>query len=474
MLTASVDQLLATLTFQDELDLYFIFLVCYAIQSDPQAVRYTLWQFNCYFFSWTIILNIARNSVTWEGLPTFASFKSLPDSITSELSEMLVRKLLGQSTTMCNYLVHEVLAQLADLLPSRLSVRLPHLSKSLQSLPHLLRSAGDSHNPTSMARWKYLKIKMFYSLEYTLTHDVIRRKLHKHIRGSIQFSGRPGDPLSDVLNHVLRRTLWRRSLSRVVRKATTRFLRHEDPDEGSFPSIDSVMWDSVAEIISREAIYTFQDNVLGIFVDLVHRVVTSCVKQSGTAAAPDTKASLDSISQVVQDTIDASMSDVLKESLSNVVWEAAGRGKEINKAIARAMGSVVADILQDSQLPFALKVRNPWSIKDPALLKSEIHWHVARWAKKATTGVDVQVSHTMLEQYFDYRIMAHSRGVRRLDVVKGHTVHTKKELRNAMQRVWEVVSGISDADGNSEEESQSMSDMDDSADEGSRSPSASF
>ncbi|KAG9074998.1 hypothetical protein FRC06_010337, partial [Ceratobasidium sp. 370] len=112
---------LAILTFQNDLDLLYIFLVCYGIQSDPHAVRYTLLQFNCYFFSWTIILNIARNSVTWEGLPTFASFKSLPDNITSELSEMLVHKLLGQSTTICNELVREVLAQLADLLPSRLS-----------------------------------------------------------------------------------------------------------------------------------------------------------------------------------------------------------------------------------------------------------------------------------------------------------------------------------------------------------------
>ncbi|KAG8708781.1 hypothetical protein FRC08_018714 [Ceratobasidium sp. 394] len=136
------------------------------------------------------------------------------------------------------------------------------------------------------------------------------------------------------------------------------------------------------------------------------------------------------------------MSDVLEESLTNAVWESVKNKKEINGAIARAMGSVMADLLQDSQLPFALKVRNPLSIRDPLLLKSEIHWHIARWAKKTTTGADVQVSHSMLEQYFEYRIAAHSRGVRRFDAVAGHTIDTEKELHKAMHRVWEVVSGV--------------------------------
>ncbi|KAG9085296.1 hypothetical protein FRC06_003667 [Ceratobasidium sp. 370] len=438
---------LATLTFQNDLDLLFIFLVCYAIQSDPQAVRYTLLQFNCYFFSWTIILNIARNSVTWEGLPTSASFKGLPKNVASEVSEMLVHKLLGQSTTICNDLVHKTLAQLAVLLPSRLSIHLPHLRKSLQQLPGLLRGAADSYSPISMVRWKFLKTKMFYSLEHALTNELFQRKLLRCMRKQIQFSGQLGYPLCSVLNDVLRRTLWRHSMNKVVRRATAKFLRDDDDDDDGVPSLHSNMWNVVAEILSREVILTFRENVLGLFADLVCRVVAGCVKQPKVTDSLQTESTVDRIYRVAEDTIDACMSDVLEESLTNAVWGSVTNKKEINGAIARAMGSVMADLLQDSQLPFALKVRNPRSIRDPLLLKSEIHWHIARWAKKTTTGADVQVSHSMLEQYFEYRIAAHSRGVRRFDAVAGHAIDTEKELHKAMHRVWEVVSGVPRAQG---------------------------
>ncbi|KAG9105244.1 hypothetical protein FRC07_009461 [Ceratobasidium sp. 392] len=515
----STSECLATLTLRDELDLYFIFLVCYGIQSDPQAVRYTLLQYNCYFFSWAIILNIARNFVTWEGLPSFASFKDLPKSVSSELSDMLVHKLLDQSTTICSNLIHQVLDHLAILLPSRLSVQLPQLHVSSQQLPDLLRNAADSRNPLSILRWMILKSRMSRSLEYALTNETFRRKLHKCIRKRIQFSGQLGHPLCNVLNGVLRQALWKHTLNKDIRRATMAFLREKDvygdrdeysDESGSIisgssrrsvevmgqessrlphgasvnaypppsisdsaadsheyrpriyaamrsrrrrpslrvvhkadvPSINHFMWDSVAETISREMILTFQENTLDMFVDLICRVLSGCITQSKPPATLNIKSTRNSLSGLVRDIIYASISDVLRESLLKAVWETAKREKEINRAIAHAIGSVTADLLQDSQLPFALKVRNPSSIKDPLLLKSEIRWHIARWAKKTTAGVDMQVSHSMLEQYFEYRIGAHSRGVRRFDVVNGRKIDIKKELHDAIHRVWRVVLGV--------------------------------
>ncbi|KAG9128020.1 hypothetical protein FRC07_006134 [Ceratobasidium sp. 392] len=437
----ATSECLATLTFRDELDLFFIFLVCYGIQSDPQAVRYTLLQYNCYFFSWTIILNIARNSVTWEGLPTSTSFQGLPKNVASELSEMLVHKLLAQSKMISNDLVHKVLAQLAVLLPNRLAIRLPHLRKSLQQLPNLLRGAADSYSPISMVRWRFLRTKMFYSFEYALTNDLFRRKLLRCMRKQIQWTSL-GYSLSNVLNEVLRRTLWRHSMKKGIRRATAKFLSSGEDDDDDVPTIHSRMWNVVAEILSREVILTFRENVLGLFTDLVCGVVASSVKQPKARERSETESALDHIHKVVEDTIDACMSDLLGESLGNAVWVSVQGQKAINEAIARAIGSVMSELLQDSQLPFALKVRNPWSIRDPLLLKSEIRWHIARWAKKTTTGVDMQVSHSMLEQYFEYRIAAHSHGVRRFDAVAGHTIDTGKELHKAMHRVWEIVSGV--------------------------------
>ncbi|KAG8715087.1 hypothetical protein FRC09_016947 [Ceratobasidium sp. 395] len=450
----TTSECLATLTFQDELDLFFIFLVCYGIQSDRQAVRYTLLQYNCYFFSWTIILNIARNSVTWEGLSTYASFKTLPKNIASELSTMLVHGVLAQSTTVCSGVIRKALAQLAVLLPSRLSAQLPHLRKPLQQLPHLLCHAPHSRHPTSIIRWKLLKIKMLYSLEYALTNEIFRRKLLRRIRKAIPSFGQLGNDLCATLNDVLRRTLWRDNLNEVIQVTTINFLRKRDADEylggsdsdsdesgsdtGAVLLASSSMWDEAGEVICREVVLTFQENVLDMFAKLVYGIISGGGNHQKSPSDPDTKPTLDGLYEVVRDTLDASLSDILKESLLGVVWETARREQEVDDAIARAIGSVTASLLHDSPLPFALK--------DPILLKSEIRWHIARWAKKTTTGVDVQVSHSMLEQYFGYRIAAHSRAVRRFNVVQGYGVDTKKVLYDTIHRVWEIVSGASGAD----------------------------
>jgi hypothetical protein len=51
----------------------------------------------------------------------------------------------------------------------------------------------------------------------------------------------------------------------------------------------------------------------------------------------------------------------------------------------------------------------------------------------------MQVSHSVLEQYFLYRISAHSRSVSRFGP---SAADTQRELEKAMHRVWEIVSGI--------------------------------
>ncbi|KAJ1300558.1 hypothetical protein OPQ81_002212 [Rhizoctonia solani] len=47
-------------------DLGLILEICRGIQMHQQAVAYSLLQFNCYFFSWTIITAVARQDFKWE------------------------------------------------------------------------------------------------------------------------------------------------------------------------------------------------------------------------------------------------------------------------------------------------------------------------------------------------------------------------------------------------------------------------
>jgi hypothetical protein len=55
-----------TLEFLKALDFTFIFQVCVGLQRDDAAERYTLQRYNCYFFSWTIILIAMRHAGSWE------------------------------------------------------------------------------------------------------------------------------------------------------------------------------------------------------------------------------------------------------------------------------------------------------------------------------------------------------------------------------------------------------------------------
>ncbi|KAH7320337.1 hypothetical protein B0J17DRAFT_747322 [Rhizoctonia solani] len=59
-------ELVARITFPRVFGLGDILGICYGIYSHPRARRYTLQQFNCYFFSWTIILCLARRTADWE------------------------------------------------------------------------------------------------------------------------------------------------------------------------------------------------------------------------------------------------------------------------------------------------------------------------------------------------------------------------------------------------------------------------
>ncbi|KAG9094191.1 hypothetical protein FS749_012954 [Ceratobasidium sp. UAMH 11750] len=58
-------KLLLKVHFPQGRDLITILATCHGIQVDERAGRYTLTRFNCYFFSWTILITAARHTVDW-------------------------------------------------------------------------------------------------------------------------------------------------------------------------------------------------------------------------------------------------------------------------------------------------------------------------------------------------------------------------------------------------------------------------
>ncbi|KAG9081295.1 hypothetical protein FRC06_005663 [Ceratobasidium sp. 370] len=60
--------LVAEVGFPSELDILDVLAVCYSIQKQPRARRYTLQCYNCYFFCCTILSILGRRSVDWESM----------------------------------------------------------------------------------------------------------------------------------------------------------------------------------------------------------------------------------------------------------------------------------------------------------------------------------------------------------------------------------------------------------------------
>jgi hypothetical protein len=60
--------------------------ICYAIQLDSDAKRYTLQCFNCYFFVWTIILILGRQTAEWDQAFSQNSWDRTRDAIFNTLA----------------------------------------------------------------------------------------------------------------------------------------------------------------------------------------------------------------------------------------------------------------------------------------------------------------------------------------------------------------------------------------------------
>ncbi|CAE6463947.1 unnamed protein product [Rhizoctonia solani] len=72
--------IVADIHYPRTLDLYHALAICWAIGSNPKTQRYTLQQFNCYFFSWTIVLCLARYATGWE-----VTYRSCIEEIKEEI-----------------------------------------------------------------------------------------------------------------------------------------------------------------------------------------------------------------------------------------------------------------------------------------------------------------------------------------------------------------------------------------------------
>jgi hypothetical protein len=87
-------------------DVILVFSACFSLDKDPEARRYALLEYNCYFFSWTIVMIVVRHILPFE-LPTATTVESrsrirLADatkSLTTKIVDALLNLVLGTITS---------------------------------------------------------------------------------------------------------------------------------------------------------------------------------------------------------------------------------------------------------------------------------------------------------------------------------------------------------------------------------------
>ncbi|KEP45497.1 hypothetical protein V565_267010 [Rhizoctonia solani 123E] len=75
--------IVAEITFPQTFILRDVLAICFGISNHYRAKRYTLQQYNCYFFSWTLILALARVCMGWDTSP------SIPEHVNNIRDRMM-------------------------------------------------------------------------------------------------------------------------------------------------------------------------------------------------------------------------------------------------------------------------------------------------------------------------------------------------------------------------------------------------
>ncbi|KAG5634442.1 hypothetical protein H0H81_001939 [Sphagnurus paluster] len=86
------------LNLKGEVDLKVIIYACCGITKDPSAKKYTLFSHNCFFFSWTILMVVARNYLPYHvpvAEPLLKRAKDMLPGLSTYIVEEIVMLLLG-------------------------------------------------------------------------------------------------------------------------------------------------------------------------------------------------------------------------------------------------------------------------------------------------------------------------------------------------------------------------------------------
>ncbi|KAF9509013.1 hypothetical protein BS47DRAFT_1397279 [Hydnum rufescens UP504] len=431
---------LAELYCQDsDVDLSDIIKICFGIHRD-RAGRYTLQRFNCYFFSWTILVVTARHAMPWDVLPFDSPWKMLSqtwaDKLSTKFAEALINMMVDGSVISIMTMNLKLKPQLRHAVSRRvrLAWAMPQWLIRM-TLRLMLRTSGRQKIET-----------------------ILRFRLRSTLLSALQPTLRSA--LADLRVSTLRTTLWKDDVRGAMRGATRRNVMASilDAATNALSSITLRMEDvdafnSVAVAFAGRDMFDrpsgdWRAAFIAMFHAFMKTVPLFAAKGADGFVTDDTK--WDEIWNSIRDTIREAANEAMKDvegrwgTLWNTLMEEWVAAWEVIRPkirdTARGTANEMTDLVNDALAYAVVK-----SLPDTHIhIAYQVSLRVRRGSNSKFVAALADVAHSELQPYMLKLIREHGDMVGRYQ--PGSSAKVEKDMREAMDRVWRAVVDLEERD----------------------------
>ncbi|KAF8595211.1 hypothetical protein BDV93DRAFT_564601 [Ceratobasidium sp. AG-I] len=422
---------LAVLDFDPCIKLSLILAICFAIQVDEKACRYTVQKYNCYFFSWAIISSVARYLVAWEDLPKSSNFLQilgktesdaiaeaiikglvktlpyqLPDTLSTAASQMLA-DIFPNSISRGESPLHEYLHDLIEhaLSPQALEVKLGMLTRTL---PSIIRLA--LQNPSFLEKLKGSAREVLTNKGDSLGYEA-RKALGDAIKPILWYNDVDPKIFDDS---ILSSESW------------------SCPEYPGYLFGDEQIWCVCAESIASEVLEAIETPASMEISKQVHLMLVKTLPGKGHPNTVQYRNIVDQQMAKIEEIVTAAIMVATRKCVYQEVVLVRENENASRMAAKRSMHETIKEMFPDT-LPAILRIpASRTSTKLFWLLQPESV--LCLWRSRYKLRPCEKLSHKELQAYILKRIKVLTRDARFL----GHssTYNAEIEIREALGRVW--------------------------------------
>ncbi|CAE6434177.1 unnamed protein product [Rhizoctonia solani] len=431
---------IAALDFKDHCvaRLSLILAVCSAISDDPEARRYTLREYNCYFFSWSIIATVARYCVAWESVPYDSNFLCLPGD---RLSHTIAHGIMDE---LVNIVPHSVPSAFLTALPEMLIVNIPENV----ALPC---ECTNTHDGDSRQQLKLLlnaepfktKLSQIIQRQHQVIIQIFASPSNREeLRSTIESIVRQANPQNYIdredLSVILRQLLWQGDVIPVLSSSmdewTTQWCTPDDTDRivGG-----RAIWELVSNVIINWISRGVQSSASLQIAGLVDGLIADILGEATTLTLATHPAIAASRMLSIRDVINASILVITECNVRYAVNQVRKCMKVARAAIQDSIIHTVENLFPD-ELPIGLRIPKPQNFRLRQLIwLARPESAFCLWRTPSEVQNCDAVKHRELQRYLSGRIRAHSQDARVLGV---ESREVEARIRKAMSRIWLGVS----------------------------------